>query len=93
MTTVEILQEIRKLPVPKQVELAVQLRQDLPPDGLAELKVVEVEQREDEFERYLLADGLIGEIPRRIEYDDEEEFELLELEGEPLSEQIIRERI
>jgi hypothetical protein len=51
------------------------------------------EAQEDEFERYLLAKGVISHIPTRYETDDEfDRFEPIEVEGEPLSETIVRER-
>lgn len=51
------------------------------------------EAQEDEFERDLLAKGVITHIPARDEPDDEfDEYEPIEVEGEPLSETIIRER-
>jgi hypothetical protein len=51
------------------------------------------EAQEDEFERYLLAKGVITHIPARDETDDEfDSFEPIEVEGEPLSETIVRER-
>lgn len=53
----------------------------------------EIEQREDEFEQYVLAKGFISSIPSRDETDEEfDAFEPIEVEGEPLSEMIIRER-
>ena len=53
----------------------------------------EMERREDEFERYLLAKGVVSHIATRDETDEEfDAFEMIEVEGEPLSETIIRER-
>ena len=52
----------------------------------------EMEMREDEFARQLLAEGFISHIPLRDETDEDDDFEPIEFEGEPLSEQIIRER-
>jgi len=53
----------------------------------------ETEAREDEFERQLLAKGVISHIPTRDETDEEfDKFEAIEVAGEPLSETIIRER-
>lgn len=55
--------------------------------------IKENEAREDEFERYLLAKGLINQIPARDEIDEEfDAFEPIKVHGEPLSETIIRER-
>jgi hypothetical protein len=51
------------------------------------------EKQEDEFERYLLAKGVISHIPTRDETGDEfDRFEPIEVEGERLSETIVRER-
>jgi len=51
------------------------------------------EAQEDEFERYLIAKGVISHIPARDETDDEfVRFEPIEVVGEPLSETIMRER-
>jgi len=48
---------------------------------------------EDEFERQLLAKGVISHIPTRDETDEEfDKFEPIEFGGEPLSETIVRER-
>ncbi len=101
MTTVEILDEIQKLPLPEQRALADKLQRSLPVNGgpaalteLTELTGDELEQREEAFARKLLAKGLFSRIPTQPMTDEEffEDFELLEIEGEPLSEQIIRER-
>jgi predicted DNA-binding antitoxin AbrB/MazE fold protein len=46
---------------------------------------------EENFLQMLLAEGLISHIPEGIT-DDEDDFEPIEIEGEPLSETIIRER-
>ena len=57
------------------------------------LAAEETEAREDEFERQLLAKGLITRIPTRDETDEEfDKFDPIEVEGEPLSETIVRER-
>lgn len=100
MTTTEILNEIQKLPLLEQRALADTLQSALLVNGGASAKAGltalsddELERREDEFERHLLAKGLIAHIPLRVDYGDEDEFEPLEIDGEPLSEQIIRERI
>ena len=58
-----------------------------------ELSAEQIEAREDAFERKLLAEGFISSIPSRDETDEEyDAFEPIEIEGEPLSEMIIRER-
>jgi len=50
-----------------------------------------IERREDEFEQYLLAQGIISSIPARDETDEDDLFSPVKF-GEPLSEMIIRER-
>lgn len=79
-------EDLRKL-----VELANKVA---PVEIVPELSAEEIEAREDDFEQYLLAKGIINHIPSRTMTDEEfDEFEPIEMEGEPLSEQIIRERI
>ena len=92
MTPVEVLSEIQKLPLGEARQVADKLNDYLreqeqtpPPDE-------DTERREDEFERYLLAKGIISNIPTRDETDEDDDFEPIEFEGEPLSEMIIRER-
>jgi hypothetical protein len=86
MTPAEILTEIKKLPL-SEIEKVSQ--------GVNELLDKEdLKRREREFAEYLLQKGAIEKIPPRDETDEEfDEFEPFEFEGEPLSEQIIRERI
>lgn len=72
----------------------VEIAQKVEPIEIAvEYSVEELEAREDAFERKLLAEGFISNIPSRDETDEEyDAFEPIEFEGEPLSEMIIRER-
>ncbi len=48
----------------------------------------------EEYEKYLLAKGVISHIPKRTGKLSEElkDFKPIEVEGEPISEMIIRER-
>ncbi len=74
----------------KLVEIANKIE---PIEITEELSAEENEAREDEFERYLLAKGVISHIAARNETDEEfDSFEPIEVKGEPLSETIIRER-
>jgi Arc/MetJ-type ribon-helix-helix transcriptional regulator len=50
------------------------------------------ETRLDELHRQMLADGLLTQLPNAADDIDDEQEEPVELEGEPLSETIIRER-
>lgn len=82
MTTAEILNEIRKLPPAEQNNLKKSL---LEKTGTAN------EVSKQELWQQLFEEGLITHIPSGIS-DEEDDFEPIEIEGEPLSETIIRER-
>ncbi len=93
MTPTEVLNEIQKLPLNDARQVANQLTNYLREKEQAVLTGEEAERREDEFERYLLAKGVASHIATRDETDEEfDAFEMIEVEGEPLSETIIRER-
>jgi len=83
MTPQEIVTEIQKLPPAQKKEIL---------DSLAD-ESSKPQVTEEEFERMLLAEGILGKIPNLDKYTDEDEdFEPIEVEGEPLSEMIMRER-
>ena len=82
MTTTEILNEIYKLPATKRNEIKVRLLDE--DEGKSEIS-------EEEFLCKLLAEGFISDIPEGMT-DDEDDFEPIDFEGEPVSETIIRER-
>jgi hypothetical protein len=93
MTASDVLTEIRKLNLDEAREVAERLAKYLREQESVALAAEETEAREDEFERQLLAKGVISHIPTRDETDEEfEKFEPIEVAGEPLSETIIRER-
>ena len=92
MTPTEVLSEIQKLPLSDVRQVANQLTNYLREKEQTVLTAEETERREDEFEQYLLAKGIISQIPTRNETDLDDDFEPIEFEGEPLSEMIIRER-
>jgi len=93
MTASDVLTEIRKLNLDEAREVAERLANYLRERESTALAAEETEAREDEFERQLLAKGLISHIPTRDETDEEfDRFEPIEVAGEPLSETIIRER-
>ena len=92
MSGSEILQAIQKLPFSEQRALAEQLQQSL--SAAEALTDDAAAQREREFELEMLTEGFFAHIPTRAMTDEEfDEYEPPEIEGEPLSEQIIRERI
>lgn len=93
MTPTEVLSEIQKLPLSDARQVANQLSHYLREKEQGHEIDEEMERREDEFERYLLAKGVASHIATRDETDEEfDAFEMIEVEGEPLSETIIRER-
>ncbi len=93
MTPTEILGEIQKMTLSEAREIAERLISYLREQEKTALTIQQTEAREDEFERYLLAKGVISQIPTRDETDEEfDTFEPIAIEGEPLSETIIRER-
>lgn len=93
MTPTEVLDEIQKLPLSDARKVANQLINYLREQEQTARGDEDAEQREDEFERYLLAKGVASHIATRDETDEEfDAFEMIEVEGEPLSETIIRER-
>ena len=93
MTPTEVLNEIQKLPLSDARQVANKLTTYLREKEQAALPDEEAERREDEFERYILTKGVASHIATRDETDEEfDAFEMIEVEGEPLSETIIRER-
>jgi hypothetical protein len=85
MSTLEkILEEIKSLAPEEQAKVRELL------DNLLPAKK-EPTSRE-EYEAYLLAKGVITHIPSRQIPPERQEFKPIAIEGEPLSETIIRER-
>ena len=84
----QVIQTIQQLPASEQKKVLEWLEQHKP---IIEEKVSEAEQLEQKFLERLFAKWLINEIPPRLD-DDDDDFEPIEIEGEPLSEMIIRER-
>ena len=86
MDAQQIITEINHLPLHER-------RQILKAIDVKENEMTTEEQTEQRVLQILLAEGIITEIPPRWnEDDDDDDFEPIELEGEPLSEMIIRER-
>ncbi len=86
MTTTEILNEIYRLPISQRKEIKEKLAKDLKDDAPETPQI-----SEEDFLQQLLAEGIISHIPEGIT-DEEDDFEPIEIEGEPISETIIRER-
>ena len=81
----EVKRTIQQLPAAEQKELLEWFEEHKPTD-----EKVSEEELEARGLNQLLEKGLISEIPPR--WDDDEDFEPIEFEGEPLSKMIIRER-
>lgn len=86
MTTTEIINEISKLPIYEKQNIRRHLDADLQPETAGSPD----ELRERDFERMLLAEGVIREIPPR--WNESDEFEPVEIIGKPLSETVIEDR-
>lgn len=82
MTTTEILSEIYKLPVKEQTSIKKTLLEKSEPTN---------EVSKQDLWQKLFEEGLITHVPSGI-LDEDDDFEPVEIEGEPLSETIIRER-
>lgn len=93
MSIQEIIREIGNLPYLEKQKLLETLNQGVVSRPVATAHVHSAAPiSEDEIERILFAEGVIS-LPTLTDYTDEDEdFEPIEVEGEPLSEQIIRER-
>jgi hypothetical protein len=86
MTPTEILNEIHKLPPAQQKELKEKLFEETGANG-----ATKPQMSEEEFLQQLYAEGFITHIPEKYT-DEDDDFEPVEIEGEPISETIIRER-
>lgn len=86
MTPQEIIKEIYKLPLPQQEEIAETVLKNRGMDEKPKPQITE-----EQFVQHLFEKGLITHIPEGMT-DEDDDFEPIEIEGEPLSEQIIRER-
>ncbi|MDQ3130422.1 MAG: hypothetical protein M3Q99_06635 [Acidobacteriota bacterium] len=86
MTTTEILKEIYRLPVNQQQELKEKLLKETESNESAKPQITE-----KEFLQQLFDEGFISYIPEEMT-DEDDDFEPIEIEGEPISETIIQER-
>jgi len=81
MTATEILNEIYKLPLSEQTNIK---------KSLLDKSETKNEVSKQELWQKLFEEGLITHVPSDI--SDEDDFEPIEIKGEPISETIIRER-
>ena len=88
MNQTEIIHEINRLPLAEQKQVLETLG-----ENIKRIEMSEEERLEQLVLERLLAKGIISKIPPRWNIDDEDDdFEPIEIEGEPLSETIMRER-
>ena len=87
MTTQEIVKTLQELPFEKRREVLEVLQNEInsskqsPPPS------------EEEVQRILFERGVIGNIPNIFDYTDaDDDFEPIEINGQPLSETVIEER-
>ena len=88
--------------VENRINAAVRSGQFASPDEMIDKLVREYAERTrnqpgpaltlDELDRQMLADGLMSQLPNTAQDIDDEDEPPVEIEGEPLSETIIRER-
>ncbi len=82
MTTTEILNEIYKLPLHEQTDIKKSL--------LEKTETANEISKPDLWQK-LFEEGLITHVPSGVS-DEDDDFEPIKIEGEPISETIIRER-
>jgi hypothetical protein len=61
-------------------------------DSILETKEAKPQMTEEEFEQYLYEKGIIGKPPPITDFSRYENYQRVTVEGEPISETIIRER-
>ena len=87
MTQTELVTEINKLPLADWEAIKAKV------DNGRTNGEPKPQMTEDEINKILFAEGIIGNIPDLSKWTDEDEdWEPIEVLGEPLSEMIIRER-
>ena len=86
MTQTELVAEINKLPLADWEAIKETV------DNRRTNGEPKAQMTEEEFSKYLLAKGIISRIPSGESDEEFDDYELIEVEGEPLSEMIIRER-
>ena len=86
-TAEQVISTIQHLPPNEQVRVWDWLKEHQPQTG----KSSDEEFKAQLFEQ-LMNDGLLSEVAPGLTDEEYDEFEPLEIEGEPLSEMIIRER-
>ena len=85
-TIARILEEVRTLPPKEQRQLRLQLNAIVP-------SAPTMDELEDEFERELMAEGILGEVKPLPDHDPQfHAYRPVTVTGKPVSETIIEER-
>lgn len=88
MTTTEVLNEIKKMPLTEKRQVFIELT-----GQLERAEEIDSDAQEKKFVSGLRQKGLITEIPLRLPDDElRRNFKRIEIKGEPLSETIVKER-
>lgn len=88
MTHTEVLSEIQKMPIAEKRQILLELN-----DELEHAEEIDLNAQEKKFVNGLRQKGLVTEIPLRLPDDEvRRNFKRIEVEGEPLSETIVKER-
>ena len=88
MNVTDVLNQIEKLPLAEKRRVLAELEEQLNSDKS------DLDSREKEFVQSLLRKGIISEMPLRLPDDEfRQNFKRIEIQGEPLSETIIKERV
>ena len=87
-TAEQVISTIRHLPPSEQMRVWDWLKENSP----LETQISEEESLKTQLLEKLLRDGLLSEIAPGITDEEDDEIQPIEIEGEPLSEMIIRER-
>ncbi len=88
MTPMEVLNEIRKMPLMEKRKVFLALHEQLD-----QAEQTDLNTKEKMFLNGLRQKGLVTEIPLRLPHDEfRQNFKRIVVSGEPLSETIIKER-
>lgn len=87
MNAQEIIKTVQSLPVSEQEKVLAALQ-----GALQRKTEPSAQASEGDVEKFLLAEGIINEIPERFAGDEEETYEPIEIKGKPLSETILEDR-
>ena len=90
MTSAEVMNEIAKMPLLEKRRVLAALAEQLGQTA----GQTDLDSKEEKFVNGLKQKGLLTEVPLRLPDDElRQNYQRIEVKGEPLSETIVRERI